>query len=106
MKRYITYIFCALFLFSLSGTAFAVEKKVKKADVKKTAVKKETPKKNLKDTKTKQTAKKKYDNFIDKNNNGIDDRKENLKKKTTKKAETKKKEDKKDCIKRSKTTAS
>jgi hypothetical protein len=50
----------------------------KKAEAKKAAAKKAAA----------NSKKKKYDNFIDKNKNGIDDRKENLKKKTTPKKET------------------
>ncbi|MFZ5980214.1 MAG: hypothetical protein ACOYVF_06235 [Candidatus Zixiibacteriota bacterium] len=97
MKRMMTYLFCTMFLFSLNGSAFAVEKKVKKTEVKKTEVKKETPQADLKDKKTDSTSGKKYDTFVDKNNNGIDDRKENLKKKTTttKKTEPTKTDEKK-----------
>jgi len=85
MKRYLAYIICALFLFSLNGSLLAVEKKDKKKIEKKEQVQeKDLTKKDPKATDTKQKAtEKKYDTFVDKNNNGIDDRKENLKKKTT-----------------------
>ena len=96
MKRLITYLVCCLFLFSLSGNLSAVEKKEKKS-VKKQLVqkKKPSPKKNtLKFRKSHKLLKgKKYDTFIDRNKNGIDDRRESLKVKPP--AKTKKKTEKK-----------
>jgi hypothetical protein len=96
MKRFITYLICCLFLFSLSGNLAAVEKKEKKS-VKKQVVqkKKPIPKKGaLKLRKSRKLpARKKYDTFIDRNKNGIDDRRESLKVKPP--AKTKKKTEKK-----------
>ena len=83
MKRYIVYIVCALFMLASSGTAFAVEKKEKKKIEKKEQV--QEKKVTKKAVKPKKTTEKNYDNFIVKNNNGIDERKENLKNKTTSK---------------------
>ena len=107
MRKWITYIICTLFLFSISGSALAVEKKTK--DKEATTQKKETPKETevkktnptMTATTTKVDNKKKYDNFIDKNKNGIDDRREDLKSTSAPKnataSETKKKDaDKKD----------
>ena len=100
MKRIFTYLLTVFLLFAFTGNLAAVEKKEKKT-VKKTVVKK-TDKKNKstkssKSTKSKKAtgSKKKYDTFVDKNKNGIDDRKEKLKKKTTPKKATKKKATKK-----------
>lgn len=86
MRKLLTYIFCGLFLFSISGNALAVEKKNK--DKKTTTQKKETQKETeVKKTDSKKTStvtgkndsQKKYDIFVDENKNGIDDRRENLK---------------------------
>lgn len=92
MKRFITYLVCSLFLVSLSGNVTAVEKKDKKPVKKQVVLKKKTPTKKGK--KFVQRAKK-YDSFIDKNKNGIDDRKENLKQKPAAKAPKKKEKKKK-----------
>lgn len=90
MKRLITYLVCSVFLISVSGNVAAVEKKEKKP-VKTQVVQK---KKVLTKKGTKFVPKrKKYDSFIDKNKNGIDDRQERLKKKTE--AKVSKKEEKK-----------
>ncbi len=100
MKRIITYLLCGAFLFSVTPNVRAVEKKEKKPVKKQIVVKKKTattksikivPKGKKKATILKG---KKYDNFIDKNKNGIDDRRERLKKKPAAKA-SKKKEEKK-----------
>jgi len=86
MKRILTYLVCTLFLLASGGSAFAVEKKSKdtkpapKTEEKKKPEKKPETEKPEKPTK-KPEPKKKYDDFVDKNKNGIDDRRENLKKK-------------------------
>lgn len=102
MRRFITLAVAAVFLLSTAGPTMAVEKKdkktkqtakvVKKTVPKKTAVKSTTPPKALQ-PKLRPTVKK-FDNFIDKNKNGIDDRCEKLMKKAPKK-QTAKKEAKK-----------
>jgi len=99
MKRLITYLVCSVFLISVSGNVAAVEKKEKKP-TKTQVVKKEkalTKKGTTIVPKGEKgivvTKKKKYDSFIDKNKNGIDDRQERLKKKTE--AKVSKKEEKK-----------
>ncbi|MCP4684301.1 MAG: hypothetical protein GY867_02535 [bacterium] len=97
MKRILTFIFCAAFLVSGGGSAWAVEKKSKEkpkteTEEKKEPAKKEAPKKPAakkpSPPKKKPETKKKYDDFVDKNKNGIDDRRENLKKKPTEKKKT------------------
>jgi len=98
MRRFFTWVVCVLMLAAFNGSAFAVEKKTKDKAAKQTVQKKTTAKTKGKTAgRTKASTSKKYDNFIDKNKNGIDDRRENLKKKTTAKtAKSKKKsEDKK-----------
>lgn len=100
MKRLLTYAFCTLFLLSSGGSAWAVEKKSKddkpasKTEEKKKPEKKsdnepeEKPAKKAPQKPPKKPAKKKkYDDFVDKNKNGIDDRRENLKKKPSSKKE-------------------
>lgn len=89
MKRFLTFAFCALFLLSSGGSAWAVDKKSKdneppsKSEEKKKPEKKpeKEPAKKPPDEPTNKPEKKKYDNFVDKNKNGIDDRRENLKRK-------------------------
>ena len=94
MKRLIVYIICSAFLVSFAGNAAAVQKKDKK-DVKKQVVQKKPAKKPPVIPKSRATLKgKKYDSFVDRNKNGIDDRREQLKKKPAAKA--KKQEEKKD----------
>jgi hypothetical protein len=97
MKK-LSYILGALAL-SLGLTAFAVEKKEKPATTEppkkveqpaqaKVIPKNSVPRKNLDSIKRSAPAvgaPKKFDDFIDKNHNGIDDRKENLVKKEEKK---------------------
>ncbi|HUV30242.1 MAG TPA: hypothetical protein VMY05_04005 [Acidobacteriota bacterium] len=94
MKRLLTYLLCAAFLFSLSGVASAVEKKkkedtpkakVQKRDTSSKTVTKTTAKKTILVPKRPAATKKKYDNFVDRNKNGVDDRRENLKQKVQKK---------------------
>lgn len=98
MKRYLTYLVCSIFLICLGGNLSAVEKKDKRS-VKKEIVQKKKiiPKKGALRLKAgkKRILRKRYDTFIDRNKNGIDDRRENLKvkppAKTKKKVEEKKK---------------
>lgn len=99
MKRLMTYLLCGFFLISVTGNVAAVEKKEKKTAKKQVVVKKKAvPSKSVKVVPkgkkgTVATTKRKYDNFIDKNKNGIDDRQERLKKKSP--AKTSKNKDKK-----------
>jgi hypothetical protein len=93
MKRFITYIVCSAFLISLSGNVAAVEKKEKKQVKKQVVQKKKAPAK--KSTRIVPRGKRKYDTFVDRNKNGIDDRKENLKQKPAAKAPKKKAKKKK-----------
>lgn len=94
MKRAILFLILGLFLVSAGGNAWSVEKKSKdkkpasKTEEKKKPEKKPEAKKPQAPPKKKKP-KKKYDDFVDKNKNGIDDRRENLKKKP----EDKKKDD-------------
>jgi len=73
VKRIITYLMCALFLTVSVGSVHAVEKREKKTTTKKVVTKKKAPAKATQAKKTTkvQKSKKKYDNFIDKNKNGI-----------------------------------
>jgi len=90
MKRLMAYLLCGFFLISVTGNVVAVEKKEKKPAKTQVVQKKKVPiKKSTKII----PKRKKYDNFIDKNKNGIDDRQERLKKKTE--AKVSKKEEKK-----------
>ena len=85
MKRLIIYIVCVAFCMSLAGPAYSVEKK--KKDKPKTEQKSKQPAKKPTPPPAKKPEppkKPKYDDFVDKNKNGIDDRKENLKKKPSK----------------------
>ena len=101
MRRMFRILLCGVFLFSATGNVYGVEKKSKekkktvKVEKKKVALKKPVAKKSTKAGKSKASQKKlskKYNKFIDKNKNGIDDRKENLKaKKTVSKKKPKKK---------------
>lgn len=86
MRKISIYIFALLFLFSVSSPVLAVDKKDKKDTTDKVVDKKvDQPKDQTPPQQPKQTEpeKKKYDDFQDNNNNGIDDRKENLKQKKT-----------------------
>jgi len=95
MRRLFTYFICAVFFFSLTGDLAAVEKKKKKETAKKTVQQKadssQPVKKSLGKKQRVPKSAKKYDTFIDKNKNGIDDRRERLKPKTLSKPPTKKK---------------
>ena len=99
MKRLMAYLLCGFFLISVTGNVAAVEKKEKKPAKTQVVQKKKVPtKKSAKfipkgKKGTIGAKKKKYDNFIDKNKNGIDDRQERLMKKV--KAKASKKEEKK-----------
>ncbi|RKX25789.1 MAG: hypothetical protein DRP45_05135 [Candidatus Zixiibacteriota bacterium] len=84
----IIYLICVLFSFVACGGVQAVEKK-KKDSTKTTKTIKKKPTKPAPSTPKKTPSKKKYDTFIDKNKNGIDDRQEKFIKK--KKSSTKKK---------------
>ena len=84
-------------LLPLGGNLMAVEKKGKKSPAK-TVVRTEkqipAPKAPAEQDKPAKVNQKKYDDFVDKNNNGIDDRKEKLVPKTAK-LDKKKKPEKK-----------
>ena len=98
MKRLLYTLLSLVILFSFCGESFAVDKKTKKDVTKQKVVKKQIPAAKKPPAKTGKVVKppkgksKKYDNFIDKNNNGIDDRKEKL---VPKAGKQKKKEPKK-----------
>ncbi|MFH1373190.1 MAG: hypothetical protein ABII79_05280 [bacterium] len=103
MKKLLVYLVCGVFLVSVGPTGMAVEKKDKKTVKKQVVTKKEpvtvksvkVPPKGEKKSATLKG--KKFDSFIDKNKNGIDDRRESLKAKPTAKTatESKKKDEKK-----------
>jgi hypothetical protein len=83
MKRIMSCLITFIIVLSLWGNASAIEKKQKSSTppTKTTTTKNPTPQKTTQKTEQKtpapSTAKpKKYDDFIDKNKNGIDDRKE------------------------------
>lgn len=91
MKRILPYMLALTLLVSGASAVLAVEKKQKETPpAKKTEqpAKKQTAKpvdpkaKQVKPVKPAEP--KKYDNFVDQNNNGVDDRRENLKKKEKK----------------------
>ncbi len=96
MKKLIPYILSLTLLVTGVSAAFAVEKKQKstsppkptqqatKDSSAKPVEKKPEVKPTQKPADTKAKTDKKYDNFVDKNNNGVDDRRENLKKKDSK----------------------
>lgn len=84
MKRYIPYVVAVGLALSCIGSGWAVEKKEKEKPKQEQVKPKEAPKPAppVDDKKAeKPKPPKKYDDFVDKNNNGVDDRKENLKKK-------------------------
>lgn len=81
MKRTIIYLVAGLFLLALSSDVNAVEKKDKKKEQPVVNEKNQKPSRDSSQQKTPAVEKKKYDDFVDKNKNGIDDRKENLKEK-------------------------
>ncbi|MBK7141112.1 MAG: hypothetical protein IPH75_03395 [bacterium] len=99
MKKLIPYLLSMTLLFTGVSAVMAVEKKAKEtppakqaqpaktdsaAKASKPAEKKADPKAAPNKVDTKAKTDKKYDNFVDRNNNGVDDRKENLKKKDAK----------------------
>ncbi|MDH4156633.1 MAG: hypothetical protein OEW00_05095 [candidate division Zixibacteria bacterium] len=103
MKRLLIYLVCAGFMFSLSGQVHAVEKH-KKSKTK--VVKKQEASSTLKKAPPAGREKargKKFDRFVDSNNNGIDDRRENLKQKSAPKQTTAQKTTKKSAQKKSET---
>ena len=92
MKQLLPYVLAATLLVAGVSAGLAVEKKQKetapakpteqpaKPGTAKPADSKGAPKKTDKQAQPAQPDKK-YDNFVDRNNNGVDDRRENLKKK-------------------------
>jgi hypothetical protein len=103
MRRLLTYLVCAVFLFSLGGQVHAVEKQKKSKT--KVVKKKEASaaKKKAKPTGRRKAHAKKFDRFVDRNNNGIDDRRENLKQKPAAKRPAKQEPTKKSTQKKSET---
>lgn len=98
MTRYLICVVCVIFALGLGSQARAVEKKekqrvakVKPAEKRKPSSNKVTPDSQASTVRSP----KKYDDFIDKNDNGIDDRKEKLVPKAAKKDPQKKDDDKK-----------
>jgi hypothetical protein len=81
MMRILACILCAALLLAASTDALAVDKKKKSPPAQTEERKKAAPKK--KEPSRQQSTDRKYDNFVDRNQNGIDDRKENLKTKKT-----------------------
>ena len=80
MKRLLIYLLCSLFLVTAMSPAYAVDKK--KTDKSKTnQVDKDKSSQNDSSS-INSKPQKKYDDFIDKNQNGVDDRRENLVPKT------------------------
>ncbi|PWB76422.1 hypothetical protein C3F09_00185 [candidate division GN15 bacterium] len=82
MKKYLRYLILVLSLLSVSIAVPAVEKSPKKTP---SAQPSKSPAPVVKDSqkskpKEQPAPPKKYDDFVDKNKNGVDDRKENLKK--------------------------
>lgn len=118
IKRILIALFCVVLLVSFTGSTLAVEKKTKDEKAKKEETKADTAKQAKKDEAQKDSAEKEsdkkskdkpaakatavssvssaankqFDTFIDKNGNGIDDRRENLKNKAVTEAAAKKKE--------------
>jgi len=113
LKRLLIGLVSVAVLFAFSGEAMAVSKKTKKEESKKVVAKQKPDAKKPAPKATKQPAKKpstpavkkpaqkatkppkKYDDFVDKNNNGIDDRKEKRVPKPAKQDKDKKTEKKK-----------
>lgn len=92
MKKLIPYLIAATLLITGVSSVCAVEKKQKETPAAKptqqvakdsSAKPTKPPEQKVQPKPADRTAKveKKYDNFVDRNNNGVDDRKENLKKK-------------------------
>ncbi|MCK4607231.1 MAG: hypothetical protein KAU35_08055 [candidate division Zixibacteria bacterium] len=98
MRNALVAIIVISLLLSLGGNVLAVEKKGKKSPAKVTVTtEKQVParKAPAEQNKTVKVDQKKYDDFIDKNNNGIDDRKEKLVPKAARKDKKKKEPQKK-----------
>ncbi len=87
MKRILIFFTTAGFLFSLATSTFGVDKKEKKETPKTEKRSDSTVEK--KESSTVDSSKKKYDDFIDLNKNGKDDRCENRKSKSAKAAPAK-----------------
>ena len=114
IKRLLTFLIAVVVSFSLAVPVLAVDKKEKndkkktsiekKSESKKKAVTKKQPPRKQSPKKLKAGSKKKYDNFIDRNKNGIDDRveKKKLKKPSPKKTVKKIKKPKKSITKKKK----
>ena len=92
MKKLIPILIAATLLFTGVSSVCAVEKKQKETPAAKptqpaakdtSAKPTKPPEQKVQPKPSDKTVKpeKKYDNFVDRNNNGVDDRKENLKKK-------------------------
>jgi hypothetical protein len=76
MDRFLAYMICAGLVLMLCSPVAAVEKRSKNAPKKPVATKAQPP------ANQGQHPPKKYDSFVDRNNNGIDDRQESAKTKT------------------------
>lgn len=72
MRKLIAFVICLGLFLSTAPVSYGVDKTDKKVQTKKVVKKKATSKT------AKKSVKAKYDNFIDKNQNGVDDRKEKL----------------------------
>ncbi|MBU0985200.1 MAG: hypothetical protein KKA42_15100 [candidate division Zixibacteria bacterium] len=88
MRRFISGLLAAAFLLVLVPNGWGVEKKLKKIDTKvapaisqKTAQNPVAVQQPRKSGAARKASRQKTDDFVDQNKNGIDDRKENLKKK-------------------------
>jgi len=75
------HIVCATLLLGACATTHAVEKTEKKADSTKQTARKAVAAGDSSRAKSAAETAKKYDSFVDRNNNGIDDRKENIRQK-------------------------
>ena len=84
MRRWLVIVVSAVLMASVSGGVQAVEKKKNPSDTSSVTDKKQPAKRpDSAQQQPKAEPQKKYDNFVDENGNGIDDRRENLKKKKT-----------------------
>jgi len=82
LTRVVTFLVCGIFVLAAVSGVSAVEKKEKKSKDQKEQP--QTPSTDKKPPEAKEPEKKKYDDFVDKNKNGIDDRRENIKEKPAK----------------------
>jgi hypothetical protein len=83
LTRVVTFLVGVAFVLVATAGVSAVEKKEKKSKDQKEQP--QAPSTDKKSPEAKEPEKKKYDDFVDKNKNGIDDRKENIKEKPAKK---------------------